>query len=220
MLVSILLLGHNHWDLTHARLYELFTHMPNNVEVIVIDNGSTEMDVSGGIAWWAHNMGHKFPIKPIRNTNNEPFGTAFNMAASVAGGDSFVFMSNDVVVSGDFVTPMIEQLSERSLIGNRLIDWDSGWNTRNGKIYPYLEGYLLACSKSVWEELGGFDEQFSPCDFEDVDLSTKAISIGCSLIALDSQFIFHAGAGTLGYTEHRKQITLRNQEKFFTKWEN
>jgi GT2 family glycosyltransferase len=138
---------------------------------------------------------------------------------SVVKGDIKILISNDVEITGNIVTLVEEQIkkSPLSLVGNELIDFDSGWNTFNGKVFPYLVGYFLAASKEIWDDIS-FDSRFAPNDFEDVDLSTQAYALGYPVIALNSPFIKHMGAGTLGYNPEREKLTRRNQKKFFDKW--
>jgi hypothetical protein len=54
--ISIIIPFFNRWDLTHARLYELSQHVPlGNVEIILMDDASTEIDCRTGVAWWQKN---------------------------------------------------------------------------------------------------------------------------------------------------------------------
>ena len=110
-------------------------------------------------------------------------------------------MSNDVRIHGKFVSQIKEIVtnSPKSLVGGVLYSKDTGWNKFGDKIFPYLEGWLLATTVGNWKELGYFDERFSPCDFEDVDLSTTALSLGYELVPLNNPGLVHMGAGTLGY---------------------
>ena len=48
---SIIIPHYNRYDLTHARLYELYNHVPmDNVEIIVMDDASPNTDIYDGIA--------------------------------------------------------------------------------------------------------------------------------------------------------------------------
>jgi GT2 family glycosyltransferase len=88
------------------------------------------------------------------------------------------------------------------------------------KIFPYLEGWLLATTAESWKELGYFDERYAPHIFEDIDLSTTALSLGMQLVPLNNPNLSHAGGGTITYTEQRHELTRVNMKKFGEKWTN
>ncbi len=70
----------------------------------------------------------------------------------------------------------------------------------------------------IQKDIGYFDEDFAPMDYEDMDISTTALKKGYRLEPLNNPSIVHAGAGTYGYTEERRKQTERNREVFRNKW--
>jgi GT2 family glycosyltransferase len=112
---------------------------------------------------------------------------------------------------------IFKQSTGFTLVGNRLLDFDTGWNTIEKVVYPYLEGYFLAFKKSEWTTVGGFDERFMPFDFEDVDISTTYVAGGGKLVFLDAEML-HLGAQSYKYSPEREAQTKANQEKFRQKW--
>ena len=220
----------NKWQLTHARLMEIYRHIPNS-NVVLVDDASTEEDCQDGVAWWQKDMQqHGIHIRYFRNKQNKGFGESMNVGASVAikhDADRLIFLSNDVQIFGDFVSQISLLLSDEvlKLVGGRIIDWDSGWNTVEHKgvkkIIPYCEGWLLSCDVPVWKTLGGFDPMYSPYDFEDLDLSTKAIIENIKLVGLNSSLVQHIGGVTIrSVNPNREQITRRNRDFYLTKWED
>ena len=194
-------------------------HLPDDIEIILINDASTEMDCDGGVAWW-----QKFPLRQklryLKNDKNLGFGGSMNRGAKVAKGEILIFLSNDVVISGNFVDRIKNEIENDAdiLIGGRSIYWDTGWNQFNNTIFPYCEGWLLACTREVWDNLGGFDPIYGISDYEDVDLSTTAIQKGYRLVGLDSPFLKHLAGQTAKYNEERLARTNRNKEKFYAKW--
>jgi len=225
--VSIIIPFFNQWKLTHARLYELTQHVYlENVEIVLMDDASTELDCQAGVAWWQKNSLHNIRYK--RNEENLGFGGNCNEGARVATGDILVFLSNDVIIKGNFLVPLIRILAEKSshaLVGGRIVNWDSGWNTFqvNGKslIVPYCEGWLIACAKKTWNDLGGFDPIYQKYDYEDICLSTTAQTLGIPLIALDSPYLDHISGVTIRATgADRHSQTVKNKEAYRKKWES
>jgi GT2 family glycosyltransferase len=203
---------------------DIHKFLSEDVEVILVNDASTETDCDGGVAFWQQ-ADTRQKVRYIKNKKNLGFGGSMNRGAKVADGEILVFLSNDVVITNNFAGQIerIIENEENVLIGGRIVYWvywDSGWNKFNNTIFPYCEGWLLACTKEVWDNLGGFDPRYRPYDYEDVDLSTTAISKGYKLVGLDSPHLNHIGGATAKYNEKRLAITHRNKELFAEKWKD
>ena len=214
MKFSFVIPAYNNWALLHALLFDIYKNCSTPHEVIVMNNNSTEESFQLGIEWW-ENTG-LLPINHVVNKENVGFLLNSNVGLKIATGDVICLVSTDVRIHRDIVGHWIGQ---NSLTGGRLLDWDTGWNTFKGKIYPYLEGWILTTIKDNWKDLGYFDEQYAPNDMEDVDISTKALSTGrISLEVYPEGFVSHIGAQTIGFSDAREAITIKNKEKFKKKW--
>ena len=215
MKVSFVIPSYGHFDLVNQLLVDLHEHcMP--AEVIVVEDKSNDQAALDGLQWWAQNYGVNV-IVPVENLG---FLKASNYGATFAQGDAIVQISTDVRVE-DNLTQIVSDLLTQNpfqLIGGVVYEETTGWNEFNGKVFPYAEGWLLGCTKWTWDRLGGFDERYSPNDFEDVDISTMALATGHVLTALNNPKIRHQGAQTIGYTEVRRELTERNRKKFEEKW--
>ena len=204
-MISIIIPHFNKSELTNRLVLSLQAFC-GKCEILVFDDGSKIPYVNP-------------EVRVCRVDENMGFLYASRAALAIAKGDIKILINNDVLITGDILTPVEKQIksSPLSLVGNTLISWDSGWNTFKGRVFPYLEGYFLAASKEIWDDIS-FDTRFAPNDFEDVDLSTQAYSLGYPVVALNSPFIKHLGGGTLGYSPEREKITRINQKKFEKKW--
>lgn len=217
----------NHWDLTHARLGEFRKFLPDDCEIILIDDASTDEDVRKGISFWQKSGIARHNIRYKRNEVNSGFIKSMNLGASIARGEFLVLYSNDVVMFRDVTKDLeagFDQWKGEILIGNRIIDWKAGWNEvkyRGGiSIVPYLEGWFLSCRKPVWDRLGGFDERYGISDFEDVDLSTTAQYLHIPIFALNSTAIKHLGAQSFRYSPERENRTKANKQIWEEKWQD
>lgn len=205
-MISIVIPHYEKDELTNQLVDSLRKYCLGDTEILVFDDGSSHR---------YENM----KCKVIRVGENMGFLYASRAGLAVAKGNIKILMNNDVLVSGNFILAVEKQIknSPLSLVGNTLIGWDSGWNTFNGRIFPYLEGYFLAASKEVWEDIS-FDTRYAPSDMEDVDLSTQAYALGYPVVAINSPFIKHMGGQSYGYSPQREARTRRNQKKFEAKW--
>ncbi len=225
-LISIVIPYFNRWDLTHPRLMELYNNVQDNCEIILVDDASTETEPGNGVKWWMTNTS-KHTIRYYRNEQNLGFGKSLNNGAKLAKGKYIVLLSNDVVVYGDFVSDIITLIGQddKMLVCGRAVDFPGGWNefTIDGKhfIIPYAEGWLLACTKEAWKKLGGFDPAYGKYDYEDVDISTRALELEFSIVSMNSQKVRHLGAQTITPIDpHRVDLTKTNRQIYISKWES
>jgi GT2 family glycosyltransferase len=219
MKFSFVIPSYNHYHLLHQSLMDIYQKCSPVHEVIIVDDCSTDENyMGGGLKWWKEQGW--LNIRHVRLNENHMFLKASNIGLKKAEGDVVCLFSNDVRIYGDIVAKITEMIQDNPyrLVGGRLLDWDTGWNQFDGKVFPYLEGWLLASHRTGWKELGYFDEQFAPSDMEDVDLSTKAKQKEYELIALPSDMTFHIGGQSIGFNPEREAITLANKEKFRNKW--
>src|SRR3989304_616007 len=118
-MISLIIPFFNRWDLTHRCLSDIYKFLPGeNIEVVLINDASTEADCETGTAWWQKDV-KPFPILYHKNKENVGFGHSMNNGAKIANGDVLIFYSNDIVMSGNFI-PELSQLLAKD--GNILVD--------------------------------------------------------------------------------------------------
>lgn len=212
---------YKHSELLDQLFTDLYNHEKSNIEsVYVVDDFSQD----GGLdlcieAWSAH-----LPIVTVRTKENVGFTIASNSGLAVAVLESenpltpIYLISSDVRITGKFIERTNVLLDDETLVGHKLLSRDTGWNRFEHKIFPYLEGYFLVATAKAWADLDYFDEHYAPYDFEDVDLSTKAISKGYKLIPTNNPNIKHLGGKSIGYSMERSNITMFNKDYFKRKW--
>jgi GT2 family glycosyltransferase len=224
MKVSLIMPFYGKWQMTHQRLMEIYQHVspPTRMEIILINDNPDDREPNTA-GWWQQET--RLKVRYFHNKKNLGFGGSMNKGAEKAKGDILIFFSNDVVVSGDFVAEIIGALTvdDQRFIGGRYLDFNTGWNhisiNRKMTLFPYVEGWLIACTREVWEDLGGFDPIYYPYDYEDIDLSTMAIHKGYKLFGLSSKYLRHLSGVTIrNVNPYREGTTLENKQKFQTKW--
>lgn len=188
-------------------------------EIIVVDDCSTDKATLDGIMWWAEN----YNVKVLRPIENLGFLKASNYGIKKATGDIICLISSDVRVYKDLakIAKGMAQIPEKILLGGKVYNDTTGWNQFGDRIFPYVEGWLLIAKKEHWEELGYFDERFAPFDFEDVQLSTVAISKGFRLAQITPDagtVVEHIGAQTIKYGEARQKVTEEHRKIFESIW--
>ncbi len=118
-LVSIVILNRNGRDHLGRCLGALATTTYRDLEVIVVDNGSTD-----GSPELAESVELPFPLRVIRNETNRSFSEANAQGVAVAAGELICFLNNDVdPITDDWLSYMVETMIARQAVavGARLI---------------------------------------------------------------------------------------------------
>ena len=131
-LVSIVILNRDGREHLGRCLGALATTAYRDIEVIVVDNGSTD-----GSPEFAESFALPFPIRVVRNHTNRSFSEANAQGVAVANGELICFLNNDVdPITDDWLGYMVETIDARQAVavGARLI-------------YPRHRGGVRAGSK-------------------------------------------------------------------------
>jgi len=218
-MISIITPVWNYANLTAGYLYGNNIHYLDDPDIqwIIIDNGSTD-GTEDVLQYWKDIIGARLII--LKNETNRGFSVACNQGAARADGDTLLFLNNDVLIKGDYLTPLGKVLADNpnSLAGPQLANFDTGWNVFGDKLISYLIGWCLAMPKEIFNDLGGFDEQFSPAYYEDVDLCYNALQNGYELqqVWVPLQHLGEQSGGQFG--DGKQKITEANRAKFAEKW--
>jgi GT2 family glycosyltransferase len=81
-----------------------------------------------------------------------------------------------------------------------------------------MTSFCMLVRRGVVDEIGGFDERFSPWGFEDDDFSLRASLAGFrNRVALDV-FVRHEHYGSGKKTAKHGELLVRNWSRFAAKW--
>jgi GT2 family glycosyltransferase len=163
------------WDnlhLTQTCVTQFMLCTESDLEVIVIDNGSSDW------TWkWLCEVEKGEPrLHSIHNEVNRGYGPALNQGLMISKGEYLVCLNNDVVVlHSNWLERLVAPLREnrklicggRTIRQNRTVEVD-GWTP------DYLEGYCLAFHRQFLTDVGFFDEKFAPAFVEDVEICWRA----------------------------------------------
>jgi len=175
---------------------------------------------------------------------NRGVSPGWNAAASAARGGVLVFCNDDVVLGKGSLRLLHDVLSEREeagVVGPDGTVWDltvpkhlerldlSGRPAGSLEACEVISGYLFAMRADVWEALGGFDEAYAPCSWEEVDLCTDArLRLGLKCYAVAGVDVEHEYGISVtrpwkrirhnGRSEFLRSIHVRNERRFRRKW--
>ncbi|HEX3162873.1 MAG TPA: glycosyltransferase, partial [Pseudolabrys sp.] len=239
--VSVIIPVHDKFEVTYYCLCSLlFAFNETSFEVIVVDDGSH--DETRRI--------HQFVsgIRVVRQEQNQGFVRACNAGARLARGEFVVFLNNDTEVTAlwlDELVAAFRNFDGVGLAGSKLVYpeghlqeaggviWGSGnpWNVgRNAsaedprynyvRVADYVSGAALMIRRNLWEQVGGFSDEFAPGYFEDTDLAMKVRETGHSVLYVPQSVVYHFEGQTGGKSVSRgtKAFQEVNRPKFRKKW--
>jgi glycosyltransferase involved in cell wall biosynthesis len=185
-------------------------------EIIVIDDGSTD-----GTIDILKNLKHTLPGFKFARQNHKGAGSARNMGASLAKGDTIVFVDADMTFDKDFlknlVNPIIQKeakgtFSREEFVSNWNNVWARCWNVNEGwedkhrhpKDYPDTQPVFRAILKSEFEKVDGF----TPGGYDD-DWSLYK-KLGYMAVNAPGAIFYHKNPSTLPEIfKHAKWVAKR-----------
>ena len=241
---SIIIPVFNKVEYTKQCIHAIIRNTPAQLfEIIIIDNASTDNTKS-------YLQGLSGDVRIITNEQNVGYTIACNQGAAVAQGKYLVLLNNDTVPQSGWLESLIKLAEERpdaGAIGAKLVypngklqeaggivfQDGSGWNFGNGDdpnkpVYnvvsdvDYCSGACLLVKKELFDQVGGFDEQYAPAYYEETDLCFSLREKGYKTLYNPDTLVVHHESATAGLdlkSGFRKYIEI-NKVKFRNKWFN
>ncbi len=182
-----------------------------------------------------------------QNDKRRGFGASLNRGIRLTKGEVSAFVNVDAWVDSQWLKELVFVLSSHSnvgVVGSKIFDPDgetlqhtgayiaaSGFTQHFGRGEREIEKYntvrdcdyvcgaAVAFRRNVFETLGGFDERFYPCYFEDVDLCAQLRERGYQVLYVPKAVVWHCenitwGKASRGYFYHYN----KNRLQFVFKW--
>lgn len=231
----------NEMEVTMNFVMNMLKYVKPPHQLVIVANGCTDATMP-----FLNSMtAAKHPITVVESKKNLGFAGGNNLGAKSAVNPIHIFLSNDVVADGEFIPYFTETLDRNpnAVTGVKLLTHNTGWNTyattqemkiaetvfppKSAITVPYIEGWCVAVdsrrahyNRAGKGQVGGlWDERYSPCDFEDVDVSMQAWVEGRFLISVPAPLKHeHTGNTANKIAGGRLAATLKNQQAFMEKW--
>ena len=240
--VSVIVLCFNNLALTRACLesIERHSHYPA-LELVVVDNASSD-----GTREYLSAFASERPWVTLRlNETNRGFAGGNNDGMAVAGGEVLILLNNDTVVTTGWVQGLVRHLQQdpglglvgpvTNNIGNEaMVDLGyadveampaaaaayTGTHARQRFANKTLAFFCVALRRSVFQAVGGLDEDFGVGFFEDDDYCNRARQAGWRLAIADDVFVHHHLSATFNtLSQARKQALFEANKKIYeSKW--
>lgn len=234
-LVSVIVLNWNGMKVLEECLRSLEKQTYSPIEVIVVDNGSTDQSVEM--------LGEKFQdrIKLLQNPTNLGFAGGNNVAIRMARGKYIALLNNDATADPVWVEEMVnlaEADPEVGMCASKIYSFDQpgildsagglliyrdGLSRGRGRMekdlgqYDKVEEVLLpsgcAClyRRTMLDEIGLFDEDFFAYS-DDTDLGFRGRIAGWKCMYVPSAVAYHRYSSTTGrYSPLKAYLAERNR---------
>ncbi len=241
--VSIVIVCYNNSQYTRQCLRSVDSWAwayPGKIEVVVVDNASTD-DTAPMVEAWAGDRAH---ARFLRNEENRGFASANNQAVAVAQGDVIVFLNNDAYLSPGAVDRLVFHLQEPGIglvgpvtneIGNEArisVDYErlddmpafalAYTNAHAGMVFdiPVCALYCAAIRRSLLVSVGGLDERFRVGMFEDDDLAMAVRQQGLRVVCAEDAFVHHVGRAAFAQMPdvEYQRLLEGNRRRWEEKW--
>ncbi|MCX8053449.1 MAG: glycosyltransferase family 2 protein [Armatimonadetes bacterium] len=185
-----------------------------------------------------------FPeVLVVAREKNGGFAAAVNDGIRATDSDLIVLLNNDVEVNPNFLDPILPLFEDERVfaISPRIIvpslgGLDEGAKTgfwRHGIFYTsqlqnpsgtrpilYATGCAAVYRRSHLEELGGFDEAYSPFYWEDADLGYRAWKRGWKTIYQPSSQVIHQHSASVSRFDPKFTGRIKARNGLFFIWRN
>lgn len=241
--VTIIIPVYNQYAYTMGCLDSINRHQSRtSFKIIIVDDVSTdetkEMEK------------HVRGIEVIRNEKNLGYLLNCNLAASRSDTEYILLLNNDTIVRDGWLDSLVDIMDSDSnigLVGSKLlfpngklqeaggILWSDGTGLNYGRNLPpyshdfnyvkdadYVSAASILVRRSVFEEVGRYDERFVPAYCEDSDLAMSIRAHGYKVKFQPFSEVYHFEGVSHGKSmlSGIKRYKMANNEKFFLKWES
>ncbi|OGC07086.1 hypothetical protein A2230_07000 [candidate division WOR-1 bacterium RIFOXYA2_FULL_36_21] len=242
--ISIIIPTLNNLSLLETNIPILIYNLPNDYEheIIVVVNGTKDNTEEF--------LKVEFPqIKIIHFDAPIGFSKACNAGAKEAKNDLLLFLNSDIKVTKNFLLKLVEHFTRDDLFGvspkilrpnqnmlnesiitgsfsGGIISAEFNKIKDSEKIKTPVEifglcGAAMLIEREKFKEIGGFDEAFTPCYYEETDLSYRALKRGWKIIYEPNSIVFHDHDQTITKTLSKSKAMLSyRKNQYLSVWKN
>ncbi len=234
-MISVIIPIYNQIDMTTECIYSVLENT-TDAEIIIVDNGSVP-------PFKAPFTGY-IEMRVIRNEENKGFPFAVNQGIRAAKGETIILLNNDCVVTPGWAEGLTAWLDEFAIIGP-VTNFAAGLQRVQIESYQnkdelykaaaalseecageveevnFIIGFCMAFTRSLFDEIGPFDESLWPCSGEEVDFCLRTRAAGYRVGIAQDVYVHHEGSKTFAAMmpdNEYAEICKRNDAHLAEKW--
>ena len=210
-MLSIIIPVWNQHEITKECVSSIYENT-KDFEIIIVDNGSEPPINKDTIGLFRN-------VIVIRNETNLGFPVAVNQGIKQAKGDVICLLNNDVIVTPHWADKLASHLDKFAIVSSMTnycagiqktcipVYYDTAdlyrvsteWEAeREGRILNvnWVIGFLFMFKKSLYDEIGEFDESMFPSSGEEIDFCYRAKAAGHNVAMVQDVYVHHIGSVT------------------------
>jgi len=215
-MTSIVILTFNELKYTRECIESIKRHTPEPHEVIFVDNASKD----GTVKWLRKIVAKHTNYRLIENDKNEGFAKGCNQGIEASSGEYILLLNNDVVVTDNWLSGMLECLNsapDTGIVGPMTNNISGPQKIRDvdyktmGRMHDYAKlfremhryrriafrrivGFCMLFRRQLADKIGLLDTSFGTGNFEDDDYCLRAALAGYRNLVAGDVFIHHYGS--------------------------
>ncbi len=237
--LSVIMVVFNRFELTMRALASLRQNFSGAMDLVVVDNGSTDETRRLG--------DFVLGAKIIRAESNLGFLCGANLGLAQVSAPVLLYLNNDIEIGYGAVALALRRLesaTEIGAVGGKIIRTNGKlqeagsilWNEGTAVGYmrdasplvpeanfvrevDFCSAVFLLCRTALVRDLGGFDEGFAPAYYEDVDLCVRMIISGFRVVYDPAVSVTHLEFGSASTAEASMALMRRGRRIFREKHE-
>lgn len=214
-MISIVIPVFNQHEMTQDCL-KAIRENTRDYELILVDNGSIP----------------PIPFSTISNEKNLGFPVAVNQGIRAAEGETIILLNNDVIVTPGWAVRLLEHLEKYSIV-SPVTNFAAGIQRVTVPVYHnevelgrvaekwaddhageslevnWVIGFCMAFKRSIYDELGPFDESLWPCSGEELDFCLRTRKSGHRIGIAANVYVHHFGSQTFKDLEQCGQVNYQ-----------
>tara|TARA_B100000767_G_C19741679_1_gene526480 strand:+ start:309 stop:1160 length:852 start_codon:yes stop_codon:yes gene_type:complete len=209
--ITIVLISHKSREL----ILKFINNLSKNIQILVIEN-SSDFDLEKDIK--------DYKNVEIKFMNNNGYGSAINYASSYILTKYFFVFSPDIKNVDDKLISIFEEKAQIiktfGALGPRFLNVtekshrQSNIKEEIGEINS-ISGSAMCFDKSVFDAIGGFDENFF-LYFEETDYCMRAKKMGYKMYQINKMFVDHTRGANAGVVKAKNTNEVKKLEKLYS----
>ena len=226
--IDIIIPSYNAGGLLKKNLPQVLKNSPQVGKIIIVDNGSTDDTQE------VKKLSPKITI--IHNQKNQFFTIAVNQGFQASKANLVVLINNDVLPQKDYIRNALKYFKDPKVFAVTFNEKHSSWpqvSWENGK-YQYTQGKdktkpiysawgsggSAIFKRTIWNQLEGFNEIYSPGYWEDIDISWRAWKKGFKVVWEPTAKVIHQHESSFKKLNQNYVNLIKQRNELLFIWQN
>jgi len=227
--IDIVITTYNGRHLLGKHLPNVIKHSPGINQIIVVDDGGGDDTTEF--------LQKSYPeVTYLKNPHNIGFTKSTNRGVAQSKADLVVLLNNDVSPQKDYLKKAIKYFQDKKVFAITFNEIHSSWpqvSWKKGKLHftqgedktlarfsAWASGGSSIIKRALWNELGGFNEVYSPGYWEDIDLGWRAWKNGYKIIWDPLSTVNHQHESTFKKLDPNFINLIKQRNELLFLWQN